>query len=448
MKRNPNNKIDKKEIKRFLLTNGTGPMQDVVDRITTYYNNRIFPVFIIGESGSGKEYVAKTLLSNGKNFQNSKFVAINCAAFTEGDLLRSELFGHVKGAFTGAADNRDGILRKVAKDNTYSGVFLDEIDKSSLNFQYKLLRYLRTGEIQPVGSDNIDNIEIVPIVLAASTSIESLFKNYCKKLNEIKESDPLYSIINDSPSFEGCFEFEVTDKLSVSETSETDSIKDSGLSKDFFNRVRNFMIIMPPLRERVADLGIILKYIIKRSSEELRIEIKYIDGNTLDFIFADPIPDNFGELEGLLKTGIIHSVNGVITRYCIGHFYNIVSANANIAARYPYKYLGGEYYYAYLRKEETSDLSPDAKEYPRYCFKIDNLERIIENMIFLNGIDFQCPPTIFKINKDFDFEKVNKYFELMSKYKQKTKTYKELGFKSIEPFNNWLKKMHLDGWQR
>src|SRR5262249_4155251 len=103
-------------------------------------------VLITGESGSGKELVARAIHERGARAK-APFVPINCAAIPE-TLLESELFGHAKGAFTGAVENKEGLL-KTAGDGT---LFLDELGEMPLAIQAKLLRALETNEIQPVGS--------------------------------------------------------------------------------------------------------------------------------------------------------------------------------------------------------------------------------------------------------------------------------------------------------
>ena len=132
-------------------------------------------ILITGESGTGKELVAKAIhtLSNRKV---KKFIAINCAALTE-SLLESELFGHVKGAFTGAISDKEGKFES-ANDGT---IFLDEIGETSENFQVKLLRVLQSGEYDKVGSVNTA-ITDVRVISATNKDLKQLIKE--KKFRE------------------------------------------------------------------------------------------------------------------------------------------------------------------------------------------------------------------------------------------------------------------------
>src|SRR6185295_7539988 len=115
---------------------------EMVDRVASLPSS----VLITGESGTGKDLVARALHERGSR-SKSPFVPINGAATPE-TLLESELFGHVKGAFTGATDNKEGLL-KTAGDGT---IFLDELGEMPLSIQAKLLRAIESREIQPVGS--------------------------------------------------------------------------------------------------------------------------------------------------------------------------------------------------------------------------------------------------------------------------------------------------------
>src|SRR5215208_8142382 len=139
-------------------------LQEEVDRVA----RSDAKVLITGESGSGKEIVARSIHSRGPRAQNV-FAPVNCAGLPE-TLLESELFGHVKGSFTGAYRDKPGKL-ELAESGT---VFLDEIGEMTLRMQGLLLRFLETGELQKVGSDASGGRVNVRVVAATNRDLREL----------------------------------------------------------------------------------------------------------------------------------------------------------------------------------------------------------------------------------------------------------------------------------
>ena len=167
-------------------------------------------VLVMGESGSGKELVANAI-HNLSERRDNNFVAVNCAALPD-NLLESELFGHVKGAFTGAISDKIGRFEEADKGT----LFLDEIGETSENFQVKLLRVLQSGDIQKVGSSKTDHVD-VRIVAATN-----------KNLHEL--------------------------------------VKTKTFREDLFYRLNVINIELPTLNERSEDIEVLAEYFAKRES--------------------------------------------------------------------------------------------------------------------------------------------------------------------------------------
>lgn len=423
---------EKCDIEEWLLTSSTGSMKRVVDRILRLCTSKKSPVLIVGESGVGKEYVAQLLLNDCKTSEMSNFTAINCGAFAKSEMLISELFGHKKGAYTGAINERLGILRSSPKS-----LFLDEIDKSSPKFQYTLLRFLRNKEIKPLGSDKVERLDTVPrIVLATSIGLDKIFHNRDARLESLGWAT------------------EETRNKKVADESETNFPMivraESPIRQDFLNRISNFVIEMPPLRDRVNDLAIIVNYIVERFAKETGNPIKYVDGWLIDFIINYPWPDNFPELEGFLRNGMLYQKKGKMQlKDCLENFGSKGMTNAIQVWWESERRILGKYVGAYLgytfRPNEIANVGfvPISEVlFPRnsFKFKVKNLPRVFENLQFLNRIEDQKRDT----NCDFDFERIDNYCALRNKFSTQKEIYPKLGFIRSGTFRNWLRNNHFD----
>jgi two-component system, NtrC family, response regulator AtoC len=213
-------------------------------------------VLIHGESGSGKELVARAVHANSDRGK-FPFVAINCGALSEG-LLESELFGHVRGAFTGALYTKQGLFESANRGT----VFLDEIGETSSNMQTRLLRVLEEREVQRVGS-----MERVPVdirVIAASN----------RSLQEL--------------------------------------VSDGGFREDLYYRLNVVTIHVPALRDRIADLPLLFDHFLKRHSRRMGKTIA-VQAEVLDMLAEYNWPGNVRELENIVERAITLNTTGVLT---------------------------------------------------------------------------------------------------------------------------------------
>ncbi|GAB4419254.1 MAG: sigma-54 dependent transcriptional regulator [Thermodesulfovibrionales bacterium] len=203
---------------------------------------------LIGESGTGKELVARAIHYSGKR-KNSNFVAINCSALPD-TLLESELFGHTKGAFTGATENKQGLF-EYADGGT---LFLDEIADTSPSVQAKLLRVIEDKKIRKLG----DNKEIevdVRIITATSRNLRKL-------------------------------------------------IDENRFREDLFYRINVFPLNIPPLRERNEDIPLLIEHFLKGR--------KQIHPSTLDMLMNHSWPGNVRELENIIERLVVFSGSDTI----------------------------------------------------------------------------------------------------------------------------------------
>lgn len=213
-------------------------------------------VLIQGESGTGKELAARAIHQLSSR-SDKKFVPINCAAIPE-DLIESELFGHVKGSFTGAYANRVGRFEMADKGT----LFLDEIGDMRANLQVKLLRVLQSKEFEPVGSTKSQKVDVR--IIAASN----------KKLEALVESQDF--------------------------------------REDLFYRLSVIPITIPPLRERREDIPLLIESFLGRFNSEKRHAVTGFSRETLGILCAYDWPGNVRELENLVERLVILKDSGLI----------------------------------------------------------------------------------------------------------------------------------------
>jgi two-component system response regulator HydG len=231
-------------------------VRDVLARIV-----RIAPtdatVLITGESGTGKELVARAVHANSKR-ASRPFVSVNCAAISE-TLLESELFGHVRGAFTGAVSARKGLFEE-ANGGTF---FFDEIAETPPSFQAKLLRAIQEGEIRRLGDNKPIHVD-VRIVAATNQDLKV-------------------------------------------------SIEEKRFRQDLYYRLNVARFILPPLRERREDIPQLVEHFVDKFSKKMARHVSVGDG-VMEYLMSYDFPGNIRELENMIEQGVALAVNGVVQR--------------------------------------------------------------------------------------------------------------------------------------
>jgi two-component system, NtrC family, response regulator HydG len=231
------------------------PIRDVLGRIV-----RVAPtdavVLITGESGTGKELVARAIHANSKRSEKP-FVPVNCAAITE-TLLESELFGHARGAFTGAMAARKGLFEE-ADGGTF---FFDEVAETTLQFQAKLLRAIQDGEVRRVGENRTVRVDIRVI---AATNIE------------------------------------------LSRAVETRTFRE-----DLYYRLNVARFHLPPLRERREDIPLLFEFFLERLNAKMGTRAKIADG-VMERLMQYDFPGNIRELENMVEQAIALSGGGLLS---------------------------------------------------------------------------------------------------------------------------------------
>src|SRR5215472_472844 len=212
-------------------------------------------VMITGETGTGKEVIARAIHELSPR-RNRNLVKVNCAALPAG-LFESELFGHERGAFTGAINTRVGRFALADRGT----LFLDEIGDMPLELQPKLLRVLQEREFEPVGSTRTTRVD-VRVVAATNRDLKQM-------------------------------------------------VRDREFREDLYYRLSAFPIFLPPLRERKADIPKFIEYFVQQFATSMGKTIETIPEETMRSIVRHPWPGNIRELQNYISRGVILSKDGV-----------------------------------------------------------------------------------------------------------------------------------------
>ena len=213
-------------------------------------------IVIQGESGTGKELIAHAL-HDASPRRDRPFVAVNCAAIPE-NLMESELFGHVKGAFTDASTDRKGLFEEAHQGT----LFLDEIVDLPLMLQVKLLRALQEGEIRRVGANKATTVD-VRVVAASAIPIR-------------------------------------------------DRVRSGQFREDLYYRLAVIELVVPPLRERREDLALLVEHFVAKTNQRLGTRIRGVDPAAMTRLMAHPWPGNVRELQNVIEQACVMADGDVI----------------------------------------------------------------------------------------------------------------------------------------
>ena len=238
-------------------------MKEIFKAIGKLSENRV-TVLIEGETGTGKELIARAVHYHSP-YKDHPFLAINCSAIV-GTLLESELFGHEKGAFTGAISTKRGKF-ELAGEGT---IFLDEVSEIPLELQAKLLRFLQEKEFHRVGGEK--TLKSNARVIAATN----------RDLRQM--------------------------------------VKEGRFREDLYYRLSVATIKVPPLRERTSDIPLLVEYLLQKINRELGMDIKSVEEGAIRRMVAYPWPGNVRELENVLTKAALVTQGDVILEEDIASF--------------------------------------------------------------------------------------------------------------------------------
>ncbi|TAK43410.1 MAG: sigma-54-dependent Fis family transcriptional regulator [Betaproteobacteria bacterium] len=261
---------------RFENIIGSGPRMQAMYRLIARCAPTSTTVLLTGESGTGKELVARAIHYNSLR-KDQPFVTVDCTSLSE-NLLESELFGHVKGAFTGAVVSKRGLF-EVANGGT---LFLDEVANISLAIQAKLLRVIQAREFKAVGDTRTQSTDI-RLIAATNRDLRAM-------------------------------------------------VAEGGFRDDLFYRLNIFPIEIPPLRERREDIAALAGHFLKTFSAELGKEVNEISDGAMNVLLNHTWPGNVRELENTVHRAVILATDKVIRK---AHLVNLVATSPAGAAAVP-----------------------------------------------------------------------------------------------------------------
>jgi two-component system response regulator AtoC len=245
--------VDKYQIKNVI---GRSPQILQVYKTIAKVADARSTILLYGERGTGKELIARSIHYNSQR-SSGPFIVVDCSSLVE-TLAESELFGHVRGAFTGAFSTKRGLFEE-ADGGT---LLLDEVGNLSLSMQTKLLRFLQEYEIKRVGG--MENVKVdVRVIAAANQPLEPL-------------------------------------------------IKEGKFREDLFDRLNVVSIVLPPLREREEDIPLLAVHFLQKFSEENRKDISHISPEALEMLTQYSWPGNVRELEHTMERTVIMSAHSFI----------------------------------------------------------------------------------------------------------------------------------------
>ena len=235
-------------------------------------------VLIIGDSGTGKEYIAQSIHQQSKR-ANKPFIAVDCGAIPK-DLASSEFFGHIKGSFTGAVSDKTGHF-EAANGGT---IFLDEVGNLSYEVQVQLLRALQERRIKPVGSNNEIQVDI-RVVAATNEDL-------------------------------------------------SEAVKRGEFREDLYHRLNEFCIHVPRLSERKEDIMIFANYFLEQANTELDRDVERFDRNVIDMFQNYQWPGNLREMKNIIKRSVLLTKGNVIAMEVLPPDMELISRQESMLSNY------------------------------------------------------------------------------------------------------------------